>query len=403
MKHIIWAFLLVIITIQFVSAQGKLRVLRTNRSLINIKEGDFVYKDNWTLSPKLKPDIFVTNPFSGTKRIVFYSDIDTLSFTVQPDKKYDFIIVLNGKDTAYTQISTHAKEKPTFTPKLSYKRIIQKNSLAADTIPFTMGQDHRIHLKGKVNHSEDLDLIFDTGAGICVVTSSLIGKKVNIQIDGSQQNGSTDGVSIVNTSSSNIVEIGNLVWNKVPLLSIDYKGFPFDIVLGWVVFEDKIVEIDYEKNILVIHQSLPRLSTDYSKLEMKFINGIPYIKCKLVVNGRESETWFDFDTGSDGTLIIGQKFAKENGLDTGMKSIGKAQSMGSTGIAFKQDLVLLPTLVLGKFEMHQISMVINENDPPGISNHENIGNKILKKFNTVLDFQNGHIYLKPNNLFNTPM
>lgn len=402
MRFIIQTFLLVTITTQFVYAQKKLPILKTNKNSINIKEGNSEYKDIWTISPEVNPDIFVTNPFSGTKIITFYSDIDTISFTVKPNKKYNFIILVNGKDKAYTQINTDSKEKPSLEPKLFYKRLKNTNQ-ETDTIPFTLGKDNGIHLKGKINNSDTLDFLFDTGAGISVIPSSIINQKVNLTIDGSQENGGTDGVATVDKSSKNTIEINNLKWENVPLLSINYQKPSFDAVLGWIAFEDKIVEIDYEKSVLVIHPFLPNLSTEYTRLEFKLIGGIPYIKCKLIVNEKEFEGWFDFDTGSDGELMIGQKFAKDNLLNNVMKNIGTSKSVGSTGIEIKNNDVILPKLKLGDYEMYQIPLSIQEQEVEGNEHNENIGNNILKRFNAIIDFKNNYIYLKPNNLFYASM
>ena len=183
----------------------------------------------------------------------------------------------------------------------------------------------------------------------------------------------------------------------------NYQKPSFDAVLGWVIFEDKIVEIDYEKSVLVVHPFLPNLSKEYTKLEFKLIGGIPYIKCKFLVNEREIEGWFDFDTGSNGELIIGQKFAKDNLLNNAMKNIGTSQSVGSTGIAIKNNKYILPKLKLGDYEMYQIPLAIQEQEIKGDEHNENIGNNILKRFNTIIDFKNNYIYLKPNNLFYAPM
>lgn len=401
MKFIIYTFL-ILLTKQSVLAQQKLPILNTNNNLISIKEGDDYYKDTWTISPEVKPDVFVTNLFNGSKKITFYSEIDSIAFTVKPNKKYDFIILLNGKDKAYTQINTSNKQTPSLEPKLFYTRLTNSNKLT-DTIPFTLGKDNYIHLKGKVNNSDALDFIFDTGAGACVITSSIVNKKAKIVIDGNQENGGADGKAIVEKSSKNNIEIGNLVWNNVSLLSIGYKNPSFDLVLGWIVFENKIVEIDYEKNILIVHQSLPQLSSEYSKLESKLIEGIPYIKVKLIVDGIESENWFDFDTGSDGTLVIGQKFANAHLLTNSMKKIGTSKSVGSTGIEIIGNVVLLPKIKLGNYEMYQIPLSMQEQEVKNVEHNENIGNKILKRFNTIIDFKNNFIYIKPNKLFYSPM
>jgi len=400
MKFIKQFFLLPLIISNFFSAQKKIPVLHTENTHISIKEGESFYRNTWRISPDAKPDVFVTNPFVGTKKISFYSESDSLSFIVKPNKKYDFIVLQKGKEPAYTQIDTYQKEKPTLMPKLILKSKKTDNKSQSDTLRFTLGKNSLIYLKGKVNNSDSLDFIFDTGAGISVVTQSLIeAKKVNVKLDGDQKNTGTDGVSMVKKSSGNVFEIGSLLWTNVPLLSIDYKGFPFDMVLGWVAFEDKVVELNYDTNHLIIHNSLPAVDKEYSKLDIKFINGIPYIKCKTIVNGIESEAWFDFDTGSDGTMAVGQKFAAQNALNNTLKVIGKSTSKGSSGKEFTQKYVLMPKVKVGDFELYQVPMSINDQDPEGVENHENIGNVILKRFNAIIDFKNNAVYLKPNKLF----
>ena len=100
MRTIIFTFLFFTLSAPNASAQKKLLILKTNTTSISIKEDSSFYKDTWTVSPEVKLDVFVTNHFLKSKKITFYSDIDSLSFDVKPNRKYDFIILLNGKDTA---------------------------------------------------------------------------------------------------------------------------------------------------------------------------------------------------------------------------------------------------------------------------------------------------------------
>ncbi|SEO66518.1 aspartyl protease family protein [Flavobacterium sinopsychrotolerans] len=390
---------LILIVNQSVFAQNKIQTLKSNTKSISIKEGESFYKDVWDVSPEINPDIFITNRFKKSKKITFYSDIDSISFEVKPQKKYNFVILINNTEKAFTQINTFQNETPSLSPKLVYQRKKLTDKIENDTIPFLLGQDNRIHIKGKINSSEYLDFLFDTGAGANVITSSLINTKVKLEIDGSSENSGSDGKSIVQTSSNNIMEIGNLVWQNVSLVSIDYKNFPFDAVLSWKSFGNKSIEIDYNKNRLIIHNTPIGNLVGYSKSEMKLIEGIPYIKCKLIINDKEYETWYDFDTGSNATLSISQKFASENSLNNTMKNIGTAKTRGSTGIEFKQNKVLLPKLKIGGFEMYQVPIFVSEKDPEnGHEYNENIGNNILKRFDAILDFKNNFIYLKPNQL-----
>jgi predicted aspartyl protease len=205
--------------------QKKMPILRSGSKQLSIKEGNFFYKDIWGVSSEARPDVFTANRFSGRQRIVFYSDRDSLAFVVKPGCTYDFVVLLNGTDSAFTRLSTQAGAQPSLTPKLVYTSRRHKGA-GADTLRFRLDKNFCIHLPGKVNGSDTLDFLFDTGAGAIVVTSSLLKTKVKATLDGSTTNAGTDGSGQVQTSSGNKLEIGGLTWHNASFLAIDYKGFP---------------------------------------------------------------------------------------------------------------------------------------------------------------------------------
>ena len=135
--------LIILLSSQVVFAQQKRKlVLRSNSNKVSSKEGNSTYIDHWTLSPELRPDVFVSKPIDKTQEIIFFSKIDTLSLWVRANERYDFVIV-NGKDCAHTQISTYTNEKPTLRPKPSYKKTRNQDG-RPDTLNFRLGQDKGI-------------------------------------------------------------------------------------------------------------------------------------------------------------------------------------------------------------------------------------------------------------------
>ena len=85
---------------QSLFAQQKLPVVKATSKIVDIRDGDDLQKATWTINPEIKPDIYQTH----NKEITFYTDIDSVSFKAKPNQKYDFVILLNGIDSAYTQI-----------------------------------------------------------------------------------------------------------------------------------------------------------------------------------------------------------------------------------------------------------------------------------------------------------
>jgi len=407
MKVLTYTFLLtLLLSISYAaSAQKHLLVLKSTQNKLSIREGQSFHKDAWTISSADKPDIFVSQHFKGKERIVFYSDIDSAAFWVKPQRNYDFVVVVNGRDSAYTRISTYPDKRPTLVPKLFFTRA-PHSSPGPDTILFRVDKTFGIHVQGRLNDSEPLDFLFDTGAGVLVITAAAANQKVRLKQDGQATNTGADGKRSVLTSSGNVLQIGGLTWRATSLMTIDYqgvKGIDFDGVLGWVAFENKVVEIDYEHNYLVIHDKLPIVGPDYSQLEMKIRNGIPFVKCLLTFNGQQQEGWFDLDTGSDGWLVVGQQFAASASMTGNLKRLGAAYTSGSAGGQVAQTVFSLPTLTLGRYQLYQLPIYVNEKDPVGGAIPENIGTQILKRFNLLLDFSTNLLYIKPNKFLYSPI
>jgi hypothetical protein len=96
-----WNILFVLFIIgQPLFTQQKCPIIKATSKIVDIRDGTNLKKATWTISPDLKPDIYKTN----YKTVTFYTDIDSISFKVKLNQKYNFIILLNGKDSAYTQI-----------------------------------------------------------------------------------------------------------------------------------------------------------------------------------------------------------------------------------------------------------------------------------------------------------
>ncbi|MDP2067599.1 MAG: transglutaminase-like domain-containing protein [Lutibacter sp.] len=96
----LFTLLFVILIGQTVLAQKKLPIINANSPSVDIKDDNQLRKNAWTIVPEEKLDVYTTS----AKKVTFYTDIDSISFKIDPIKQYDFIILLNGKDSARTQI-----------------------------------------------------------------------------------------------------------------------------------------------------------------------------------------------------------------------------------------------------------------------------------------------------------
>lgn len=102
-KYPLISSILLLLSFQLAFSQTSLPVIKAGSTKVDIRDGEKLTKGKWNISPKAKPDIYSTL-VKGSKKITFYTDADSISFNVAAKHNYDFIILLNGKDTCWTRI-----------------------------------------------------------------------------------------------------------------------------------------------------------------------------------------------------------------------------------------------------------------------------------------------------------
>ncbi|WP_406824602.1 transglutaminase domain-containing protein [Pedobacter sp. KACC 23697] len=105
MKRAILSLLLFSVITAF--AQKQLKIVKATSTSVDIKDDNYpVRKNAWTVMPKEKLDVYTTS----AKKVTFYTDQESISFNIDPKVgEYDFIILVNGTDTARTQVKYDAK------------------------------------------------------------------------------------------------------------------------------------------------------------------------------------------------------------------------------------------------------------------------------------------------------
>jgi hypothetical protein len=105
-KSILYLFFSIVI-LNSIKAQKKIITIKANSKLVDIREDKRLLKKAWTISPEIKPDVH----FTDAKRVTFFTDIDSITANINPkDSVFNFVILLNGKDSAITQIKyQHSK------------------------------------------------------------------------------------------------------------------------------------------------------------------------------------------------------------------------------------------------------------------------------------------------------
>lgn len=163
MPILVYPLLAISVLGSLAQAQPELPIVRANSPVVRIMDGDKPMKGEWTLDPSIELDVYNAIRTGKSKTVTFTTGIDSRSFVVEPRMVYAFVILLNGTYACRTRLSTMTQ---------GYERA-DPGSTGSLTIPITLGRG-KLHLRGRINGSQALDLIFDTGADTCVVYSARV-------------------------------------------------------------------------------------------------------------------------------------------------------------------------------------------------------------------------------------
>ena len=373
-------------------AQSSLPVIKAKSSNVSIRDGRFFYAKNWTLSPEIKPDVYTADRSRKPKWVVFYTDLDSIKTKVKPGSSFDFIVLLNGKDSCYTRISSAIP--PETTSKQLNKTI--------ETIPFTLTDKNAIHVKAVVNERDTLSLHFDVGSFDFRLTQDAILKRTNLL---AHQPDALAGKSKPNFNKMapvRKIQMGTAIWENPSVLSTLLTAGGMDGRFGWNLFEGKIVEIDYDLGQLRIHSELPKNLQGYKKSSLEFLQSFVCMNGVLMANGKKYRGFFLLDTGSDQAMILDSVWVARNHFPKDLPLVKTTVFSDPRGVKYESQTVLCPELLLKVFSLTNIpTTLLGSKNPVGFEVNY-LGNDVLKRYNTVLDFKQDKIYLKPNKNLGAP-
>jgi hypothetical protein len=168
----------------------------------------------------------------------------------------------------------------------------------------------KIFLNGSINVKE-AKIQFDLGAGTSVVNRNA-SEKLGLAFSGHTIVSNTEGVNKERTSTGNQLKTGSLNWTAVPLTEVGNMKPYEDLIIGNGIFRNHVIEIDYDKKLFTVHKKLPDKVAGYTKLPVFYEQNRPKFKAEITHNGKDYSFSFLFDTGTDGSTLLGEEFTSRN-------------------------------------------------------------------------------------------
>ncbi len=267
--------------------------------------------------------------------------------------------------------------------------VFAQNMTLSDSIPLTINEQNTIFVKAVFNDKDTLNLNFDTGMTELVLTNDVLKNKLKT------------APQLYNTFYN--VKIGRTTY-KTKVYNAVLSGHGTDGHFGWDFFKDKIVELNYDKSLLIIHSVLPNnvtLDHKFTKLKMEFYKDLFFVESEIRENDVANKNLFLFDIGYQRTVMLNSDLLKKEKFPTEkMEVLKKIMMHGAQGNEIPVITSNLKIFKIGKYILKNVPVqVTNANKPFKEKDVHILGNEVLKRFNVFLDFQNNFVYLKPNHLF----
>jgi hypothetical protein len=271
-------------------------------------------------------------------------------------------------------------------------------------IPFQLYGNH-IYVRGRVNDSDSLWVVFDTGASGASMSESKA-KALGLAIapggssggaGGTVESGIVSGVTIRMPG----LELADERMSTLPLDEIGVQtGRAMDVIVGHALLGRAVVEIDYAAGQLrVSDPSRFEPPKGAASLPLTFKNNLPYVKASFTLPGRKPlEGTFVLDAGAATALTLAPDVVEhEKALDSVPKTLRSRN--GGVGGMVENRLGRIERLKLGPYAIEAPIAVFRRPGPGAISakgTTGNIGGDVLRRFTVTFDYPRERMWLAPN-------
>jgi len=169
---------------------------------------------------------------------------------------------------------------------------------------------------------------------------------------------------------------------------------PEDGILGAQFLRSVVVEIDWERNRLRLHDpSSFEAPADMTALALETRVGLIFASGEITIDGKSKPIQFIVDTGSAGTLLlradrVGVPERRISGVTLGQSLYGPV----------KGDIGRIEQLTLGGAKMENVvaRFLDGSSNMVAVGADANLGTGVLSRFLVTFDYANKRMFLKPN-------
>lgn len=266
-------------------------------------------------------------------------------------------------------------------------------------IPFTLTPHKSIVVRALLNKRDTIRLMFSTASDGVYLIKDLTGKLKSLRFNGVQDTTSSWGksVNLSRSSENNTLQIGDKVWKNLPITEDINSSFETDGKFGMALFAGKVVEIDFDRLLIIVSTKLPFKVKQYKRLKLSNLQGLSLVEATCKTIRSSTRRFFLLHSGYNGGLLLADSCEQEPCLEDELPSLGEQNLENAYGEKIRSRQSVLPTFFLGGYVLKNVQIGFFE----GLLNNSRInvaGCDIIKRFNLIIDAERQNIFVRPSHL-----
>lgn len=293
-------------------------------------------------------------------------------------------------------------------PCMAQEEFIQPPAQLVTRFPFTQLSGGIIIVRAQLDDFPDsLNFVLDTGSGGISLDSLLVAefqlKTVNTEL----MIRGIGGMKKVNFTNDHVIKLPGLTTgpmnfhiNNYDLLTSVY-GVQIDGIIGFSFLRRYIVSVDYDTQLISVYKPGMFKYPKGGYLLRPTFSTLPLQTAELD-DGRRTLARFIFDTGAGLALLMSRDFVNDSMLFKRNKKFYPTQAEGVGGKSM-MSISVLREIKVGPYKFKKVPVHIFE-DEYNVTSYPQlgglIGNDIFRRFNTILNYPEQCIHIRPNSHYN---
>lgn len=267
-----------------------------------------------------------------------------------------------------------------------------------DTIKFKLTEHNNISIESILNETDTINLMFHTAVSSVSLTpeqSQNLSPKINKKTSDVNSWGGNQDVDYV---ENNKLAIGNRQWDDITLWLNLLSGHDTDGKFGPNLFSNNIIEINFDRLIIVLHENELKELDNYKTFDISTDdNNSLFIEGELLINEVRLKHKFMIHSGYGGTIILDDQFCSANPIIGELEVFEEKDLKDSLGNLIKTKKARANQFNILNVEFDSVPFSYFDSELT-IQKTSVLGGAFLKRFNLLLDLENMKLHVKPNKL-----